>query len=194
MFSNDSFAMIDKYSLAFIPDTLIVEKVKEMKMQLAAVIGWFPSKNALAHITVGEFEIATSAMDSITTQLTQIATTIQPVEVTLDAFGTYPNGAFFLSPTAISKASLQPIMKTFQKRLQVPAMYKSSDPHLSIARKLDANQIAIANSLWELETLTFKCESIALRKLDPVKKQFEIIATFPFLGETTPEVIQTSLF
>ena len=85
-------------------------------------------------------------------------------------------------------------MKTFQSRLQVPAMYKSSDPHLSIARKLDANQIAVANSLWEPEPLTFSCESIALRKLDPIKKQFEIIATFPFLGETTPLFIQTSLF
>ncbi len=186
--------MIDKYSLAFIPDAPIVEKVKEMKTQLATAIGWFHSKNALAHITVGEFEIHATAIDSIASQLTQIATTIQPVEVILDGFGTYPNGAFFLTPTVDSKASLQPIMKTFHYRLQVPAMYKSSDPHLSIARKLNANQIAVANSLWEPEPLTFSCESIALRKLDPVKKQFEIIATFPFLGETTPQVIQTSLF
>lgn len=186
--------MIDKYSLAFIPDAPIVEKVKEMKTQLAEAIGWYPSKNALAHITVGEFEIDSIAIDSIAAQLKQIATTLQPVAIILDSFGTYPNGAFFLSPTSKSKVSLQPIMKTFHSRLQVPAMYKSYDPHLSIARKLNANQIAIAYSLLKPETLNFSCESIALRKLDPVKKQFEIIATFPFLGETTPQFIQTSLF
>lgn len=45
------------YSLAFMPNAAIIEKVKLMKLDLANKIGWFHSKNALAHITITEFTI-----------------------------------------------------------------------------------------------------------------------------------------
>ncbi|WP_130735901.1 2'-5' RNA ligase family protein [Flavobacterium sp. J27] len=185
--------MLETYSLAFIPNDTIVTKVKQMKEQLAQEIGWFHSKNALAHITVCEFKSDASAIAQLQLQLTNIAKTTLPVSVTLATFGTYPNGAFFLCPTLDSKENLKPIMKSFTSRLKVKDMYKSNDPHVSIARKLNTNQISIAEQLFVPETLSFLCQSIALRKLDLQKKQFEIIATFPFTGEVQPAV-QTSLF
>lgn len=47
--------MEDKYSIAFIPDSKTSEEVKKLKLQLADEIGWYNSKNSLAHITICEF-------------------------------------------------------------------------------------------------------------------------------------------
>ncbi|VXC27861.1 2'-5' RNA ligase [Flavobacterium sp. 9AF] len=186
--------MTEKYSLAFIPDLLIIEKLKQMKNQLAEKIGWFHSKNAIAHITVCEFELDATAITSLQLQLTQIAKGIQPVKVTLTDLGAYPNGAFFIQPDLESKLHLKSIMQKFTSRLKLPNMYKSNDPHLSIARKLSDSQIAMAHELFILEVSSFLCDSIALRQFNLVKKQYEIIATFPFLDDSSQKIIQTSLF
>jgi hypothetical protein len=48
--------MEKQYAIAFHPYEEIIEKVKEIKMDLATKIGWYNSKNALAHITICEFK------------------------------------------------------------------------------------------------------------------------------------------
>ncbi len=186
--------MIQTYSLAFIPSDTIINFVKEMKSKLAAEIGWFHSKNALAHITVCEFKIEETALPRIEQQLTQIANGIKPITVVLDAFDNYPNGAFFISPNENSKRELKEIMKQFNTRLKIPNSYKSNDPHLSIARKLDSEKLAKANALFTLNPISFNCNSISLRKLNLEIKQFEIVTTFYFNDEGFNESIQTSLF
>ena len=45
-----------KYSVVFNPSETVIETVKELKEQLSTKIGWFPSKNSLAHITICEFD------------------------------------------------------------------------------------------------------------------------------------------
>ncbi|NHN24940.1 2'-5' RNA ligase family protein [Flavobacterium jejuense] len=186
--------MIQTYSLAFIPNKVIIDFVKEMKQKLATEIGWFHSKNAMAHITVCEFKIEESALPMIEQQIIQIANGIKPVTAVLESFDSYPNGAFFISPNKASKQELKDIMKLFTTRLKVPNPYKSNDPHLSIARKLDSQKLAIANSLLTSKPLSFNCNSISLRKLNLEVKQFEIINTFYFKNEGFNEGIQTSLF
>lgn len=44
-----------KYSVVFHPSETVIEAV-ELKTELSAKIGWFPSKNSLAHVTICEFE------------------------------------------------------------------------------------------------------------------------------------------
>lgn len=186
--------MIQTYSLAFIPNENVIDLVKEMKNKLATEIGWFHSKNAMAHITVCEFKIDASAIPLLEKQLIQIASGIKPITVILDSFNTYPNGTFFLSPDETSKQELKKIMKQFNSRLKIPNSYKSNDPHLSIARKLDSQKLAKAPTLFTPKPLAFICDSISLRKLNLEVKQFEIMTSFYFKNELTSEGVQTSLF
>ncbi len=46
---------MNKYSVVFMPDLQTIETVKQLKLLLADKIGWFNSKNSLAHFTIFEF-------------------------------------------------------------------------------------------------------------------------------------------
>ncbi|NRS90621.1 2'-5' RNA ligase [Flavobacterium sp. 7E] len=186
--------MQNTYSLVFQPTPEIVAEISVLKERLATKIGWYNSKNSLAHITIGEFVASHEQLAIITKQVTRIADSVSAVPVTLEHYGSYPNGAFFIAPNAISKQALVPIMKRFHKEIRFSITHKSVDPHVSIARKLTADKLIIANELFTSVAMHFLCEAVILRRFDVDAKQFEVIANFNFNGNTKMEVIQTSLF
>ncbi|WP_339887110.1 2'-5' RNA ligase family protein [uncultured Flavobacterium sp.] len=184
--------MEHKYSIAFIPDAIIIEEVKKMKLQLAYEIGWYNSKNSLAHITICEF---TSTEIEITKkQVDRITASFSPFDVELVDFDSYSNGAFFIKPSEKSKEDLKKIMKNLTASLTIKKMYKSSEPHLSIARKLDDTKLKIASDLFQKIELFFFCDRVFLRKFNPELKQFDVIDSFLFKGEKSTHIIQGSLF
>lgn len=177
------------YSIAIHPSQDIIALVKAMKEELAASIGWFNSKNSVAHITLNEFEANATAIEGIKKQLAQLCDSLEPVNVNLNAFGSYPtNGAFFIAPDDTSKKSLKVIMKHINDGLRVTAKFKSSDPHLSIARRLTPEIVAVANGLFTSIDLHFLCDSVVIRKFNPERKQFEVTDTFKF--NSTPVIPQ----
>lgn len=186
--------MEKKYSVVIHPSEAIINAIKAMKEELAINIGWYNSKNSVAHITICEFTIEESQLDKFKEKLLKIADTFTSFSVQLDHFGSYNNGAFFIAPSEASKAELKPIMKKTQDALKVLSLDKSSEPHISIGRRLTPENIAIANELFKTIDMEFLCDSIILRELDPIKKQFFVIDSFPFNGNTQPELIQGSLF
>ncbi len=182
------------YSIAIHPSTENIAFIKTMKEELAAKIGWFNSKNSIAHITLNEFEATDSDMVKIKKQLIQLCDTLQPTEVHCDSFGSYPNnGAFFIAPDEASKKNLKVIMKHINDNLKVTAKFKSSDPHMSIARRLTPEKLAVANSLFPSIGISFLCDSVVIRKFNPEIKQFEVLDTFTFNGNTSSSV-QGTLF
>lgn len=186
--------MEKKYSVVIHPSEEIITAVKTMKEDLASEIGWFNSKNSVAHITICEFKIEESQIDKFKQKLLKVCDTFTPFQVCLDHFGSYPGGAFFIGPNADSKMNLKPIMKKTQDAMQLSNLTKSSDPHISIGRKLTPENIIIANRLFTKIEMDFLCNTIILRELDPVKKQFFVIDHFPFGSNPQPELIQGSLF
>lgn len=186
--------MLNTYSIVLHPTEEIVSKVKTMKEDLAKAIGWYNSKNSLAHITIGEFTATEEQLKIIKNQITTISDSITPVIVTLDHFGSYPNGAFFIAPNAESKEGLVPLMKRFHQEIRFPIVHKNTDPHLSIARKLSSKNLEVAFSMFPNIELKYRCEDVVLRRFDPAVKQFEIIAHFPFNGNTKLQLVQTTLF
>ncbi|WP_394775748.1 2'-5' RNA ligase family protein [Flavobacterium sp.] len=186
--------MEKKYSVVIHPSQEIIDSIKTMKEDLALKIGWFNSKNSVAHITICEFKIDESQIDKFKQKISKIADTFTPFNVHLNHFGSYDSGAFFIGPDEDSKANLKPIMKKTQDALQLSNLTKSSDPHISIGRKLSPENIAIANSLFTTIDMHFLCDTIILRELDPIKKQFFVIDTFQFGSNPQPELIQGSLF
>ncbi|OXB19580.1 2'-5' RNA ligase [Flavobacterium tructae] len=186
--------MEKKYSVVIHPSPEIIEDIKTMKEHLATKIGWFNSKNSVAHITICEFTTDDSQLDKFKQKLFNICDTFTPFQVHLDGFGSYESGAFFIAPNEESKKSLQPVMKKTQKALLLSNLKKSSDPHISIGRKLTPENLKVASQLFTTIAMDFSCEEIILRELDPVKKQFFVIDTFPFGSNPQPELIQGTLF
>jgi hypothetical protein len=178
--------MENQYSVAIYPSDSVIGLVKSMKLGLAKEVGWFHSKNSVGHITICELKATDTEIEVIKTQLSSVCNTIKPVEVYLNEFGTYPNGAFFISPDAASKNSLKPIMKRVQESLHNLDMQISDDPHLSIARRLTPKKLERAKRLFILIDVHFLCDSIVLRKFDENIKQFFVIDEFKFNSQ--PEV------
>ena len=61
------------YSIVFQPNQEIVMQLKQYKNLLAHRIGWFHSKNSLAHITIAEFNASSEQLPIFTKQLECIA-------------------------------------------------------------------------------------------------------------------------
>ena len=86
-----------KYSVVFHPSETVIEAVKELKEQLSAKIGWFPSKNSLAHVTICEFDCELTTYENIKSRIANYCSYQNPFEVTFNTFGNYSNGAFFIA-------------------------------------------------------------------------------------------------
>lgn len=87
-----------KYSVVFHPSETVIEVVKELKEQLSAKIGWYPSKNSLAHVTICEFEYEDETYENIKSRIANYCRYQNPFEVTFNEFDNYTNGAFLLLP------------------------------------------------------------------------------------------------
>jgi 2'-5' RNA ligase len=86
--------MEKQYSLAIYPPEATIVLIKSMKEQLATEVGWFHSKNSVGHITICEFKATDSAIEIIKSQISRLCDRLEPVEVCLNEFGSFPNGAF----------------------------------------------------------------------------------------------------
>lgn len=183
-----------KYSVCFQPDNALVIQVQLMKIKLANKIGWYNSKNSLAHLTIAEFYASENEISRIENQIKRCCNRFSPVDVRLQSFDTYSNGTFFLKVEEVSKLILKDFAQQIHNELQLKKAYKCTDPHLSIARKLNSEKIQQAVELLEAPDLYFQCNQIALRKLNLEKKQFDIIALYPFLNQNDNRYQQMSLF
>ena len=181
------------YSVVFYSKTL-VEPVKKLKDFLRSKIKWYNSCNSEAHITICEFTIDESQLDSFKQKLAKISDTFTPFQVNLDHFDSFPNaGAFFIGVTEDSKNHFVPIMKKTHETLK-PLKHKSDNPHMSIGRRLTPENLKIASELFTTIDLQFECNEIVLREFDPIVKQFFVIDAFKFGSNPEPEFVQGSLF
>lgn len=182
------------YSVVFYSNT-IVEPVRKMKDFLRSKIKWYNSCNSEAHITICEFTIDESQLDSIKKKLIKICDSFTPFTVYLNDFGCYENaGAFYIAPDKDSENNLKPIMKKIQETLKSLKLKKSNDPHMSIARRLTPENLKTATELFTTIEMNFLCDSVVLREFDPVVKQFFVLDTFPFGSKPQEEFVQGSLF
>lgn len=191
--------MEKRYSVAIHPSPELIAQIKGMKEQLAEEVGWFHSKNSVAHITICEFMATDEELDTVKKQLAKLCATLTPLTVHLDGFGNFYNPkngkyAFFIAPDEDSKAALRPIMKRFHNALPVKTFHHSDVAHLSIGRGLTPEKLKKAEKMFTDFNASFLCDGIVLRMLDMSIQQFRVIDTFEFKGNPPPEPIQGTLF
>lgn len=176
--------MEKQYAIAFHPSEEIIEKVKEIKLDLATKIGWYNSKNSVAHITISKFKLHSSKLEIINKQLQNTCKYIEPINVSLNKFSSFPNGTFFLCPNDLSSLGLKKIMREINTSLSNKLSYKTTNPHLSIARKLETEKLEVAVNSFSFVDLNFLCDTIIIRELDLEKGQYKIVKQFKLEGQT----------
>jgi hypothetical protein len=85
-------------------------------------------------------------------------------------------------------------MKKVTQSLRSLKMEKSSNPHMSIGRKLKPENLERARALFTSIDVAFLCDSIVLRKFDDTIKQFIVTDSFKFNNYPKAEGIQGTLF
>lgn len=186
--------MIDKYSIVFQPDNELIESVRTLKLQLAEEIGWYNSKNALAHITIVKFDAEAKEITRIHHQITRCSERFKPVTIHFNSFGSYPNGAVYLEVDVEAKEILKEYNRQLIEELSVKFTGRSNDPHLSIARKLNPENTQKALELFHTPQITTTIGHLALRKLNPIRKQYDIVHHYPLLDLGDTREKQLSLF
>lgn len=191
--------MIKRYSIAIYPSQHVIDFVKVLKDLLKSKVkdNWYNSCNSTAHFTICEFDLDDSQIEKLKQKLSEICNTLTPFQVYLDNFGVYPKArAFYIAPNEDSAESLKIVMEKTQhilKFLKPLNIQKNNNPHMSIGRKLLAENLKIASEIFTTINIDFLCDTIVLRELEP-HKQFFVIETFPFGSNPQPELIQGSPF
>ncbi|WP_428225233.1 2'-5' RNA ligase family protein [Flavobacterium sp.] len=186
--------MLHTYSVIIQPSPEVIQEVKKMKDVLFTEIGWYNSRNSLAHITLNEFECSNDQIEKIKEQLSKIVLPFQTQEVVFDHFDHFANGAFFLAPNADSKQYFKTIMQEFHKKFNFKTTLKSTEPHLSIGRRITTENIQKTyNCFSNKPQIRFNCDRLALRIFNTQRKQFDTIDEFLF-GNTIQENPQLCLF
>lgn len=185
--------VMNKYSVVFMPNSQTIEAIKQMKLTLAEEIGWFNSKNSLAHFTIFEFLEEELREDKFCLQLTRIASEIQSFKIICNAFDWYENGAFYIKPNEVSSSKMTELMKQIlSESTQIKKTISNTNPHLTIARRLSPEKLEAAKNKFVQVDLHFTVTHLTLRKFDERLKQFVIYKEFSLLGN--PKEIQGSLF
>jgi hypothetical protein len=177
---------MDKYSVAICPPPAIVSAIAAMKSELAARIGWFPSRNSHAHITINVFDADADEIGRIKSFLASFCAATGRFEVCCAETGSYPGGAFYLKPNDDSMRSVVRLMDKFHKAFPNDITDKKShDPHMSVARQIkDKLQIAAEMFGSREIDIRFWCDRLSLRQFDTVKRQYFIDSEFLFGGSS----------
>lgn len=184
-----------QYSIVILPPQDEINYVADLKNQLNEKIGWYNSRNAKAHITICEFTADLDELDHVVMNLKEIVRSETPRHLVFDGVDSYANGAVYLKPTLQTKVPLTELMVRVQKNLGITNLYKSKAPHISIGRKLSAENVAIALKMFENAKLNFNCTHLVLRKFNPNIKQYEVfLEDFDFLGLSCKQKAQQMLF
>lgn len=165
---------IPLYSLVIFPNSEQSTLVDSYKQMLKNHIGWYGSANATAHITVINFENELSLQLHID-RIREFCKTVIPQKVTLNAWDSFADKTFFITPDQTSRQYLDNLI--IELHLYLGFKIKNAHAHLSIARGLDAKKMKTAYELFRNTkiNLQFDCDSFHLRKFNEQTKQYSDI-------------------
>ena len=178
---------IPLYSLVIFPNSEQSALIKSYKQLLQNHIKWFGSANAAAHITVINFENELSLQLHLN-RIREFCKTVIPQKVTLNAWDSFGESTFFITPDQISQEYLDNLIINLHQYLGFKM--KNAHAHLSIARGLDAKKLKTAYELFRNTpiNLQFNCDSFYLRRFNDQTQQYsDIVEKIDFGNSSKPD-------
>ena len=183
-----------RYIIAIRPPAVMIAQVREMKLALRKAIGGFyNSVNSEAHITLFEFYALDEHYPALLEEFTKAASMLSPFKLQYQGYNHFAeSGAFYIQLTSESSRSIVERCIQFRNTLspEILSIYTEGwtdmfeIPHMTIGRRLRADWIETAYSLFKNYNAKFWCNSIAIRKFNDDRKQFDVIAELPMAGAT----------
>ncbi|WP_343561090.1 2'-5' RNA ligase family protein [Sphingobacterium sp.] len=174
---------INKYSFVFQPDEAGLILVDGLKQQLRAALaaefpgkdkGWYHSCNSKAHVTICAFTGNEDTLIRATELLQQALLHERSQYVYFDHFSSFTGGAFYIAPTVHARSYLKDRARKVVHTLgSFDLMEISDEPHISIGRRLEPEQLEIAKKLLRSVDLSFMCAGVHIRRFNPDMGQYE---------------------
>ncbi len=175
-----------RYIIAIRPPAVMIAQVREMKLALRKAIGGFyNSVNSEAHITLFEFYAYDEHYPALLNKLSRAVGMLAPFDLEFQGFNHFATtGAFYIQLTNESSRSIIERCIQFRQTLSPEILSIHTEgwtdmfetPHMTIGRRLRADWIETAYSLFDRFDAKFWCDSIAVRKFNDDRKQFDVIA------------------
>ncbi len=173
------------YSLAIIPPPSVALEVSRMKLELKAGIGKsYASVNAGGHISLDGFEAKEGDYPQVLAEYRRQVSGLSAFPVTFSGYGHFESyyPAFYVRLTDASadlvRSAYACIRNGFDKKLKRQYMKKWADeskaPHMTIGRRLTMEQIRLAYSIFPAFEAAFECREFAIRKFNPLRRQYEV--------------------
>lgn len=169
--------MIHRYSLVIHPHKDIIELFKVYKDILFSKVEWFHSRDSIAHITILEFEATENEAKTVIEKIMKITDS----EISFKAIFNqvvYSKNIFVLPN---GNEQFEKLLGRIRRRIK--GVNNTSSAHLTIGRELKPEQIVKSQNLFPDINFEFECNQLALRKLNPIRKQFDILQIFPLTGK-----------
>lgn len=181
-----------RYIIAIRPPADIIAEVRGMKLALKKAIGGFyNSVNSEAHITLFEFYALDEHYPALLEECTRAAGSLESFELEFKGFHHFSgSGAFYVHLTSESSSSVIDRCIQFRQTFSSEILSIHTEgwtdmfetPHMTIGRRLQPHWIDIAYSLFKDFNAQFWCNSLAIRKFNDDRKQFDVIAELPMMG------------
>lgn len=178
-----------RYIIAIRPPADIILEVKEMKLALKkAVGGFYNSVNSEAHITLFEFYALDEHYPALLEAFLKAASMLSPFELEFLGFNHFEeSGAFYVQLTSESSKSVMERCIQFRQAFDPEMLEIHTEgwtdmfdtPHMTIGRRLQPHSIETAYLLFEKYNIKYCCNSLAIRKFNDNRKQFDVIAELP---------------
>lgn len=173
---------IPLFSIVIFPNEDQIHQVKSYKQLLKSKIGWFGSANAIAHITVINFENELT-LALYLELIREHCKTVTPQKVTFNSWSSFGEKTFFIAPDEKSKLYLNTIIS--QLHLFLGFKTSNINSHLTIARGLNKEKMDTTKSIFNNTKvdLEFICDAIYIRKFNHQTKQYtDIVEKIYFEG------------
>lgn len=189
-----------QYSIAFMLPADGIAYVRSRKDSLNATTAWYHNRNAVAHITVMQFEIASSReyrLHELVAYLKEFCSGIKPFELRFNCQDKVGKGLRLL-PSLNSEAFLKAVVTACADRFPFMS-FKTVKPHIIIGKRLETDdaQGSRERMVAERPDIRFEADGFYLRKYSDRNKRQEVLATFGFKGAASvlPKVVaQPALF
>ena len=178
-------------SIAIIPSAAVISQVQYYKQSLARKIGWYPSSNADAHITVNTFISDSWRHEAWLKKLEHFCSVRTPFVIRFDSVKLFrPTRTLYLAPDKQSIETLKYLMSDFHGYTKDLKATRTYEPHMTIARSLKPEDLEKAMAHFERckVNLVTDCDALYVRKLNEARGQYQVESRHFFEGNYLPSV------
>lgn len=171
------------YAVAALPPEHVAHYIRNLKQQLQSMACWYPNVNTDAHLTISSFAAGTRNYDNWQRRLADFCKTETPFNIRFDSVQSFPqSNTFYLAPDAASTSKLNSLLERFAQRAGDTTPFNAIAPHINIGRNLSAGQLSLAEDFLKrkLAGMSFECNRLHIRKLNPGRGQYDLFCTQPF--------------